>query len=301
MNLTCRTLAGVVAGGLSLATGHAALTSGLAYSAFNIPNPDAADAWITTEPAGAVPNTSTAWSTTPSIQGGVISDGGLDTVQTGAAAVWNRIGATSIQDGAAQYVTLLYRGWLYDSDGLFSFAENIDDNVQIKIDGTVVLLNNQRTQDGAWQAVTSSTSSAAASGSAPLGNTAWAGLTASQQAGNFGAGWHLIEVRLGEYGGTGGPHAMGQGGSGWTPTFGFGVAGLNNNPLPTGADQFVASQYGALDVANVGLAPDGGPALRYDNADPTGNTNIIVPEPAGLALLLGGLGVGALRRRRRRG
>jgi hypothetical protein len=142
-------LAAVATGGLLVATGHAALTTGLAYSAFNVPNPDSSSTWATVLPAGAAPFASTAWGNMPNVAGGLISDGGTDVVQVGAAAVWNSVGAAATQDGVASYVTQLYRGFFYDSDGMFAFAENIDDNVQVRIDGNIVLMNDQATQGGA--------------------------------------------------------------------------------------------------------------------------------------------------------
>jgi hypothetical protein len=162
----------LAASGLTLANSHGVLTSGLAYSAFNVPNPDSASTWSTVLPAGAVPSASTAWTNISNVAGGYISDGGADTIQSGPAAVWNAVGPTSVQDGVAAYVTQVYRGWFYDPDGAFAFAENIDDNVQVTVDGTVVLMNNQTTQAGAWQTPTSSLSGLGANGSSVDGNTA---------------------------------------------------------------------------------------------------------------------------------
>jgi hypothetical protein len=300
MNLTRATsiLAVAAAGAISATPSHAALTAGLAYSAFNIAgNPDPSG--YSFIPTGPVPFVSTAWSNVTNTQGAYISDGGGDGIQVGAASVWNRVGANALQEDGATNVTLLYRGWLYDSDGIFAFGENIDDNVQVRVDGNVVLLNDQGTQGAAWQSVTRSNSDLDHSGGTANGNTAWASLTPLQQAGNFGIGWHSIEIRLGEFGGTGGPHLSALGGANWNDTFGFGIAGIGNSPLPSPGTEYDALMYTAFDVANFGLAPDGGPALRYDNIDPTGGTNIIIPEPAGLALLLGSLSAGLMGRRRR--
>jgi hypothetical protein len=290
-------LTALTTAGLSLTSAYATLTSGLAYSAFNIVgNPDPSG--YTNVPSGAVPFASTAWTNVTNTAGAYVSDGGTDAVQFGAAAVWNRVGATAQQDDIASNVFLLYRGWMYDSDGIFAFAENIDDNVQVKVDGSPVLLNDQATQGGAWQSVTRSNSAFDQSGGTANGNLAFAGLTPSQQAGNFGIGWHFLEIRFGEFGGTGGPHGSALGGANWTPSFGFGIAGIGNNPLPGAGTEYDASMYAAFDLANFPNAPDGGPGLRYDNVDPTGGTNILVPEPAYSVLLLGGLGACALRRRR---
>jgi hypothetical protein len=45
--------------------------------------------------------------------------------------------------------TWIYTGQVFDADGIFTFAENIDDNVEIKIDGQRVLFNrNQPTTAG---------------------------------------------------------------------------------------------------------------------------------------------------------
>jgi hypothetical protein len=117
--------------------------------------------------------------------------------------------------------------------------------------------------------------------------------------GNFGIGWHSIEIRLGEFGGTGGPHASALGGANWNPTFGFGIAGIGLNAVPDPGTEFDAINYAMFDAANFPLAPDGGPGLRYDDIDPTGGTNIIIPEPAVTGLLLGVLSLGVLGRRRR--
>lgn len=273
---------------------NAALTAGLAYSAFNITgNPDPSG--YTNVPAGADPFVSTAWVTVSRPEGGYFSDGGDDNVGVGDEVVWNRVGATAQQTDTANNVFLLYRGFFYDPDGRFAFGENIDDNVQIKIDGTIVLLNDEATQGSAWQTPTSSLGN---TGGIADGNTAWNSLTAPQQAGNFGIGWHSIEIRLGEFGGTGGPHNSGIGGVGWDANFGFGIAGIGNSPLPGGAfeDRVNYSEFSSAALAGV-VTPDGGPALRYNNIDPTGGTNIIIPEPAGSILAL--LGLGALARRRR--
>jgi len=287
----------LAAAGIPITSVHATLTAGLAYSAFNIVgNPDPSG--YTNIPTGAVPFTSTAWTPVTVTAGAYASDNGADAVQFGPGAVWNRVGATSQQDDISSNVFLLYRGWMYDSDGVFSFAENIDDNVQVKVDGSPVLLNDQATQGAAWQSVTRSNSAFDATGTTANGNLAFAGLTPLQQAGNFGIGWHFIEIRLGEFGGTGGPHGSALGAPNWNPSFGFGIAGIGNSPLPAVGTEYDALQYKAFDLANFPNAPDGGPGLRYDNIDPTGGTNILIPEPAFPALLLGGLGVGLLRRRR---
>lgn len=280
-----------------------AVTSGLAYSAFNIAgNPDTSGRMFTFLPSAgpAVPDTNgsngnTAWANVSSTVGAYNSDGGDDNVGFGAEVVWNRVGGSGVQDGAAFNVELVYRGFFYDSDGIFAFAENIDDNVLVKINGTPVISNRQDQQGGAWQTPTSSLSGSGANAAAGE-NQAFGGLTPAQQAGSFGAaGWYHFELRLGEFGGTGGPHNSANGGVGWNANFGFGIAGIGNSALP--GSIFDAGQYLPFSAASFPNAPDGGPGLRYDDIDVTGGTNIVIPEPASMGLL--GLGLVALVRRRR--
>ena len=98
--------------------------------------------------------------------------------------------------------TFVYSGQVYDADGVFSFAENIDDNVVLTIDGVEVLRNQS------WNTPTTT-------GILGIGM------------GADGDGWHDIEIRLSHGGGGAGAVA----GNGWTTTKGFGlnVSGTASN------------------------------------------------------------------------
>ena len=81
--------------------------------------------------------------------------------------------------------TWVYTGQFFDADGFFAFAENIDDSVQIFIDGVLRLTNagfNVPTTTG------STTSN-------PAGGTQDFGM------GPLGDGWHNIEIRMQNGGG----------------------------------------------------------------------------------------------------
>ncbi|MCB0033291.1 MAG: hypothetical protein KDE51_04705 [Anaerolineales bacterium] len=94
----------------------------------------------------------------------------------------------------AANVTWVYTGQFYDADGVFSFAENIDDYAWVSIDGTTILNN------GVWNAPTTS-------------GVYTAGMGINND------GWHEIEIRLWNGGLPGGPVA----GNGWTTTKGLGL------------------------------------------------------------------------------
>ncbi|WP_050027269.1 autotransporter-associated beta strand repeat-containing protein [Verrucomicrobium sp. BvORR034] len=123
----------------------------------------------------------------------------------------------------ADQETWVYTGQFFDADGKFAFAENIDDSVQIIVDGKVVLTNSTYN-------VVTTTNSTTANG-APAGN-----ITSDFGMGTNNDGWHTIEIRFGNGGGGAGPVV----GSGWTSTFGFGY-----NPMASGTPvvSFNASDY----------------------------------------------------------
>lgn len=110
----------------------------------------------------------------------------------------------------------VYTGYIKDDDGVFSFAENIDDNAGIWIDGTKVLDNST------FNVVTSTAYSVGFQGTAQTvgANTG----TATQNFGpgiplaGKGSGWHLIEIRVANGQGGAGPSAA----NGFTANFGLG-------------------------------------------------------------------------------
>src|SRR5439155_5940110 len=109
--------------------------------------------------------------------------------------------------------TWVYTGQFFDADGQFAFAENIDDNVLVKIDGV------QRLRDTAWNVPTTTGASSTNLGMGPAGD-----------------GWHDVEIRMGNGGGGAGPVA----GTGWTATYGFGLRDSTTNLTSTDGSQYVA-------------------------------------------------------------
>ena len=107
--------------------------------------------------------------------------------------------------------TFVYTGQVFDADGIFAFAEQIDDNVIVKVDGVEVIRNQQ------WNVATTSSSA--------TNNTAAGAGTTNFGMGPNGDGWHDLEIRLSH--GGGGAGASGQG-TNWSNTFGIGFA---NNPV----------------------------------------------------------------------
>jgi autotransporter-associated beta strand protein len=115
--------------------------------------------------------------------------------------------------------TIVYRGQFYDADGIFSFAEQIDDGVLIQIDGVTVLRNTSWNQ---------ATSTAITNG---LNSNGGVGGNANPNGGTtqFGTGgWYDFEVRFANGGGGEGAQNV----QGWTTTFGFGLA----NPATSDPD-----------------------------------------------------------------
>ncbi len=108
--------------------------------------------------------------------------------------------------------TIVYQGQFYDDDGKFAFAENIDDEVRIFVDGVLVLANDT------WNVPTTTAST--------TNNTAAGAGVLDFGMGPESDGWHNIEFRFANGSGGAGPAT----GSGWTSTYGF---GLNDEPAPS--------------------------------------------------------------------
>ncbi|MFT5527604.1 MAG: hypothetical protein ACI9HK_005586, partial [Pirellulaceae bacterium] len=106
-------------------------------------------------------------------------------------------GQTSAVPPWGDNVTYVYTGQFFDVDGMFSFAEYIDDNAYVSIDGNVVLSNT------AWDIATTT-------GVLDIG------------LGPAGDGWHDIDIRVGNGGGPGGAVGDTNGVTGWSDTFGIG-------------------------------------------------------------------------------
>ncbi len=94
--------------------------------------------------------------------------------------------------------TWIYTGQVFDADGVFSFAEHIDDNTLVKVNGVQVLRNT------AWDAPTFGVANGIPD---PDGDN-----------------WYDLEIRLGEGGGGQGPSGGGNPQPGWTATYGFGFS-----------------------------------------------------------------------------
>ena len=183
-------------------------------------------------------------------------------------------------------VMWVYTGEFYDADGLFSFAENVDDRVLISIDGVNVLINNSSAQ------MTSTAYSVGQSG-----NTAnIAGANSGTPTLNFGMGakgdgWHTIEIRL----------VNGTGGAGATVNNGFGAnygLGLNAEG-PTALDGALYSRPidpgdGSLFRTAVGgkgnILVDPGAILRVQSFDLMANVLINGGSTIESALELTGTG-----------
>lgn len=145
----------------------------------------------------------------PGLLEGRVNSGGIDTTTPNPGGLVelqptmgeNFVANTGASQPQANHIwgsneTWIYTGQIFTSTGFLAFAESIDDNTWVKLDGTVVL------NDGSWNTTT-------ASGSL-----------------NVGIGWHDIEIRF--FNGGGGAGATVDGTNGWTNTFGFGYSIANN-------------------------------------------------------------------------
>ncbi len=150
--------------------------------------------------------------------------------------------------GWSRNQTWVYTGEIYDADGVFTMAEQIDDNTQIKIDGVTVLSSNGilvgnglgfQAPFNVWTTTTNTSTKGglssgytqAITGFGDIGmgmaNTVAVNMNPAGGTTNFGMGplsdgWHSIEIRIGN--GTGG--AASNVGNAWGNYFGF---GLNKN------------------------------------------------------------------------
>ena len=120
--------------------------------------------------------------------------------------------------GWSDNTTWIYTGEFYDADGVFSFAENMDDNTLISIDGVTRLLNNSGTNP--WQTVTSTATTAGQRGNATDAAIVNTGTpTMNFGMGAAGDGWHTIEIRIFNGGGGAGPVAT----NGFAANYGLGL------------------------------------------------------------------------------
>ncbi len=169
--------------------------------------------------------------------------------------------------------TWVYTGEVYDADGKFSFAENLDDAVLVVIDGVTVLAN------GTFNQVASTAYSVGQSGTTANmagANGSVGGATATPML-DFGPGnngWHTLEIRLRNNSGTGGATE----GNGFFRNFGLGF----NAAGATGLDGTLYSRPIADLTANPNLAADFQRALFRTAVG--GRGNIVVDDAATLNL-----------------
>ncbi len=190
-----------------------------------------------------------------------------------------RMGETNNKSGGVNFWSdnqeWIYTGQFFDADGSFTFAENIDDNVLVRIDGVQVL------NDTNWNGVTRTTN-----GGANNGN--------NYGAGPNGDGWHNIEIRL--FNGGGGAGTVDQNGFGGgdnnsynSKGFGLNIAGTTSTngadyilPIETlnGTPELFRYQAGNAFTDDLvvrtsatfsisGNAQLAEPSLRFENAAPS--------------------------------
>jgi autotransporter-associated beta strand protein len=109
----------------------------------------------------------------------------------------------------ADYTGYVYTGQFYDADGVFTFAENVDDLVEVKIDGITRLRNAAATTP-------STTGTTGLNSDNPFGAASTA---INYGMGANGDGWHDIEIRF--YNSLGGAGAVGN--NWWSSLKGFGI------------------------------------------------------------------------------
>ncbi len=154
--------------------------------------------------------------------------------------------------------TWIYTGYVKDNDGVFSFAENIDDRAAVWIDGALVLNAN----NGGTSRVVSTAYKDGQTGTGALTTGSNLG-TPSQNFGagitlpGFGSGWHLIEIRMNNGAGGAGPIA----GNGFATNYGFGYK--NGIAALDGADMIKPIDDG---TGNLFVTPVGGKGVIQVNA-----------------------------------
>ncbi|MFO0885941.1 MAG: autotransporter-associated beta strand repeat-containing protein, partial [Pirellulales bacterium] len=196
-------------------------------------------------------------SATPYVAGileGLINQANLQTSVNPGATVAPGItrGQTNAISAAAwgDNQTWVYTGEIYDADGIFSLAENIDDQATVFINGI------QRLNNGTWNQPTTTGSNV---------NNGFGGTV------NFGAspkgdGWYPVEIRLQNGGGGAGPVA----GTGWTSSFGFGYSATGSTS--TDGSNYVAPGT-ASDTVGLGFVNGvSGATARFRTATPSSVT-----------------------------
>ena len=129
-----------------------------------------------------------------------------------------RMAQTNLKTGDAitgweDSVAWIYSGEFYDADGVFTFAENLDDVALLVLDGTPRLLNTSAT------ILTTTASNTGVQLTTPMVGANLATPANSFGMGPSGDGWHTFELRIGNLSGTAGPKAT----NGFSLNYGFGL------------------------------------------------------------------------------
>ncbi len=180
----------------------------------------------------------------------------------------------------------VYSGEFYDADGVFSFAENLDDRVLISIDGVNVLINGSSSQ------VTSTAFSVGqSSGTFNIAGANTGTPTRDFGMGPNGNGWHTIEIRIAN--GTSGAGAVAN--NGFAPNYGMGLnidgptaldGSLYSRPIDPGDGSLFRTAVGGK--GNVIIDP--GAILRVSNLTAMANVTINGGSTVDSALELTGTG-----------
>ena len=230
----------------------------------------------TTNVNGTISGTSLSY--TPGLlEGYVAGAGGAMDVTTGRAANPGNFGirleprmlqtnpvTQNVVTGHLDNELWVYTGYVKDDDGVFSFAENLDDRAAVWIDGTLVLNAN----NGGTSRVVSTAFSVGQQGTTVLPVAAANSGTPSQNFGpgitlpGRGGGWHLVEIRFGNGAGGSGPIN----GNGFATNYGFGYK--NGIAALDGADMIKPIDDG---TGNLFVTPVGGKGNIEVLADATLN------------------------------
>ena len=166
--------------------------------------------------------------------------------------------------GWADNRTFIYTGQFFDADGIFTFAEQIDDNVRVVIDGVTRLRSTN------WDVATGThQTNGLRNDGANIANANTFGGTTSFGMGPNGDGWHDIEIRLGNGSGGSGPQTQ----QGWVNTSkgfaffdGASPASLNGSNFTVITDPGNASVFRNLQTA-VPLIKNGTGTLTLTGAN----------------------------------
>ena len=140
----------------------------------------------------------------------------------------------------------VYTGYVKDDDGVFSFAGNQDDNLGVWIDGTLALnIGGNRVGSTAFKDAQAGTTGIPNANSGTPSQNFGPGITIP----GYGAGWHLIEVRMRNGTGGAGPYTN----NGFTTNYGFGykngIGALDGadyvKPIDNGAGSLFLTPMGA--------------------------------------------------------